>query len=143
LAGRVPFTSFPEWARVCGGIMECAGYDSPCKTEKDNSLVGGDSETDDMRALFEVCYAKYPEKPIKKAEIRYAIAEESIFSSLDFERKRDQTIFGQKIDKFAGRVLSDICLLPVDLSVRAARREYRFTKQKREKSVFDYDSKVL
>ena len=29
-AGKTPFNSFPEWARVVGGIMNCCGLGDPC-----------------------------------------------------------------------------------------------------------------
>lgn len=33
--GSKPFSSFPEWAKICGGIMESAGYESPCNPDID------------------------------------------------------------------------------------------------------------
>jgi len=33
-SGTVPFSSFPEWSAICGGIMEAAGYENPCNPDK-------------------------------------------------------------------------------------------------------------
>lgn len=128
--GKTHFASFPEWARICGGIMEAAGYDSPCKTDKSLLSMGGDTETSDMKALFELCFEKFPDTPITKQQIRDLVnfSEDGIFGYFDFTRKADQTKFGLKIIKFVGRVLSNITLRVEDSSVRAARQRYIFTK---------------
>jgi len=128
--GSVSFASFPEWARICGGIMEAAGYDSPCTPDKEVLTLGGDSETMDMKSLFELCYERKPDTPITKYEIRQIIEAEDIFTYFDFTKRSDQTKFGNKINKFAGRVLSDIKMIVKDSSVRSSRQEYIFTKEK-------------
>jgi len=46
--GKKPFTSFSQWAKICGGIMETAGYESPCEPNKDMLALGGDNETQDI-----------------------------------------------------------------------------------------------
>ena len=128
--GSVPFSSFPEWAKVCGGIMEAAGYNNPCKPDVETFSVGGDSETQDMKILFEMCYEQFGEKFVKAGNIKSVIMEsdDPMFSYLDFDRKSDQTKFGNKIVKFTGRVLSGIKLSVKDNNVRSSRREYIFTK---------------
>ena len=129
--GSVNFASFPEWARVCGGIMEAAAYDSPCTPDKEILTLGGDSETMDMKRLFEFCYEKRPDTPLTKGRIRQLIElEEDIFSYFDFAKRSDQTKFGNKITKFVGRVLSDIKMVVKDDSIRSSRQEYIFTKEK-------------
>ena len=129
--GSVNFASFPDWARICGGIMEAAAYDSPCTPDKESILLGGDSETLDMKRLFELCYEKSPDTPLTKGRIRQLIEfEEDIFSYLDFTKRSDQTKFGNKITKFVGRVLSDIKMIVKDNSIRSSRQEYIFTKER-------------
>lgn len=139
--GKIPFASFPEWAEICGGIMESAGYDSPCIMDKEALSLGGDTETRDMKILFELCFEKYPNQWITKQDIKSLIinSEEDIFSYIDFLNKSDQTKFGQKITKFVGRVLSNILLEVQNSSVRASRQKLKFTKNKPEvdkKSIF-------
>ena len=133
--GSVPFASFPEWARVCGGIMESAGYESPCNPSKEDLALGGDSETTDMKSLFEHCFLKRPNIPLTKKDIRDLIGEEDIFGYFDFSKRADQTKFANKILKFVGRVLSDIRLKVVDSSVRTSRQQYIFIEdtQNRQK----------
>lgn len=148
--GKHPFTSYPEWARVCGGIMECAGYDSPCLPDKESLGIACDSETSDMKQLFELCYEKFPEIPITKQEIKDIIQNEGegLFSYIDWDKKTDQTRFAIKMNKYVGRIMSDIKMTPEDSTVRSSRMKYIFTKQKQnfdKKSVFgaDFDEKVV
>lgn len=148
--GTHPFASYPEWARVCGGIMESAGYDSPCLPDKESLGIACDSETSDMKQLFELCYEKYPEIPITKQEMKDIIQSEGdgLFSYLDWDKKRDQTRFGMKIGKYVGRIMSDIKMNVENPDVRSSRMKYIFTKQKQnfdKKSVFgaDFDEKVV
>jgi hypothetical protein len=127
--GQIPFTSFPHWAQVCGGIMEAAGYDNPCSPDPE-LCVTGDTETLEMKALFELCYANYPERVINKETIRNLISGSGeLFGYLDLNTRSDQTKFGIKIIRFTNRVLSGIRLLPRDESVRSSRMEYVFTKK--------------
>lgn len=134
--GSIPFASFPEWARVCGGIMEAAGYGNPCAPDKETLSLGGDSETNDMKELFEVCYNTFKERWVTKQEIRSFICngESEIFSYLDLrgDNRSHLTQFGNKITKFIGRVLSDIRLVVQDSTVRAARQKLQFIKIKKE-----------
>ncbi len=135
--GSVLFTSFPEWARVCGGIMEAAGYDSPCKKSIQNTGVSIDRDTDEMKELFEICHRDAPDIWLNKNEIKAIICKpgESIMSYIDWSSRSSQIKFGIKLNKFVGRLLSDIRLLVEDNSIRSARWRYKFTKiaEKNEK----------
>jgi hypothetical protein len=142
--GSVPFTSFPEWARVCGGIMEAAGYDSPCMPEKEMLGLAVDEETSDMKALFEDCYKLYPDKYITKAQIKQIILDSNgdLFVDIDWEKKSDQTNFGITLNKYVGRIMSDIRLSVENPKAKATRRKYMFVKEKAtfdKKSVVDSD----
>lgn len=130
--GDIPFASYPEWANIVGGIMESAGYLNPCNPHEQVLAVGGDTETQDMKELFEICFEKCPNKEIDKSQIKYLIQEaqsegSSIFGYLDFNNKSDQTKFGTKLIKFVGRILSDI-RLESDGNPRKARQKYKFVK---------------
>lgn len=128
--GSIPFTSFPDWARICGGIMECANLGNPCKTDKETLAVGGDVETMDMKLLFELVYSKYPNQWISKSQIKDIILEneDGLFSYLNLETRSDQIKLGIKISRFVGRYLSDILLKLKDSTVRTSRQEFMFTK---------------
>ena len=126
--GPIPFASFPEWARIVGGIMEAAGCDSPC--DKDDSvMVSLDGDTEEMKDLFESCYKKHPDKWITKEDIRRVIEEEGIMHDYNFDSKADQIKFGIKIDKYINRMLSGIHMSVYSKTERASRRKYMFIKQ--------------
>jgi len=129
-SGAAPFASFPEWARVCGGVMEAAGYGTPCKRINDKSGISIDSETDEMKELFERCYDTYPDKPITKTEIKFIVQENNIMSYMNWGEQASAIKFGNKLKKFKGRILSDIKMTVEDETVRPARWNYVFTKNK-------------
>lgn len=126
--GSVPFASFPNWASVCGGIMESAGYLSPCNIDKKSISLAGDSETADMKQLFEICFEQFPDKPLKKNDVVKIAEEENLFSYLNFDERSGKTNFGIKLRRFIGRILSDIQLTVADTSVRVPRQEFLFKK---------------
>ena len=126
--GKVAFTSFPEWARVCGGIMECAGYGSPCNREREETGISIDSETDDMKELFERCFEKHSGVPIDKNDIKQILMENNIMSYIQWDDKSSQTKFGIKLNKFIGRILSDIKMTIYDKTIRSTRWQYVFSK---------------
>jgi len=137
--GKVPFASFNQWASVCGGIMEAAGYDSPCVPDEGIVSVAGDTETIEMKKLFEECYLRYKDVDIKKVEIQNCISGAELFPWLDFSKNDDKVKFGILLTRFEGRILSDIRLEVSKPNDRASRKEYKFTKRKQEKSIFDFD----
>jgi hypothetical protein len=128
-AGKVPFSSFPEWARVAGGILEAAGYENICGSDISSMTLGLDSETTDMKSLFELAYEHYPEEWISKNTLKELLSGQDIFSYLNLSDKSDQIKLGGKINRYVGRVLSEIKLTVKDNSVRVARQELMFTKK--------------
>lgn len=128
--GSIPFASFPEWARVCGGIMESAGYGSPCKKDIKETGISLDSETDEMKELFEYCYKNSGDKWIDKNDIKMIINENGIMTYIDWSERSSQTKFGKKLHKFVGRVLSDIRLIVENKQIRQSRWKYKFIKNK-------------
>ena len=109
--------------------MKCAGYESPCNKDNDMLNVGGDTETKDMKTLFEVCanyQERYQVEYINKSKIQELIKEEEIFGYLDFDKKADDTKFGIKLSKFVNRILSNIKLVVENEEAKGNRRKYRF-----------------
>lgn len=135
--GKIPFTSYPEWSNICGGILESAGYDSPCNPDTDMMGIGGDPETSDMKTLFEECYQKHPDKLIKKQDIIDVamVSESGIFHNLDLTTRTDQTRFGMRLAKFIGRYMSGILLKVDNPNVKGSRQQFKFTKE--EQKVLD------
>jgi len=127
--GTIPFASFPEWARVCGGIMETAGYGNPCKKTKNDSGISIDSETDEMKELFERCYEACPGVPMSKLEIKAVVQSNNIMPYINWDNRSAQTKFGNKLKKFKGRILSDIKMEVEDTQIRSTRWKYIFNKK--------------
>jgi hypothetical protein len=127
-AGSIPFASFPEWSRICGGIMESAGLGNPCKRE-DTKVMITDSQTQDIKTLFEICYEKYPNTFITREQIVDLIKEHGdVFGYVNFEDRAGQINFWLHFRRYVGRVFSEIKLYD-DGALRSARTKYRFEKR--------------
>lgn len=129
--GKTPFASFHEWADICGGIMFAADLGDPCKQNDEAASIGGDSETRDMKHLFELCNEKWGEAWVKKKQIMDALVDEEDFSELfgflKLQQQDDRKKFGIMFEKYVGRVFSNIILLRQD-NKHTERRNYRFAK---------------
>jgi len=134
-SGTIPFASFPEWARVCGGVMEAAGYGSPCKREDNRSGISIDSDTDEMKELFEQCYKEHPNTPISKNEIRNIVTANNIMGYMNWNEQSHVIKFGNKLMKFKGRILSGITMKVEDDKIRSSRWKYIFSKENVKKEV--------
>jgi len=108
----IPFTSFPEWSRVVGGVMEYHQIGNPCKLIEDEG-VGGDLETHSMKELF-TFMATYQHnhqesKGFTISDIRRIIIDAQSsedfegFSGWDLAEKSYQTKFGLLIRRFVNR----------------------------------------
>lgn len=139
--GTNPCTSFPEWARVAGGILEAANIVNPIGVQ-DLEIVAMDSELDTMKALFEYMYQHHPDKWKKKEEIVNILKEPDLdideaLQRFDFDKRSDQSRFGRLLKRFYGRELSGVKMV-VDTSVR--RHKIKFTKKENAKTQLDFDS---
>jgi hypothetical protein len=130
-SGTIPFASFYEWSKICGGILEAAGYGNPCVKNTDMVGIAMDSETTEMKELFELCYSKKPNVRLKKADIIEIIKEDGgLFANFNWDTKSDQTKFGAKFIKYVGRIFSNIKLSVFDSSIsRTIRWEFIFSKE--------------
>ncbi len=124
------FSSFPEWASICGGIMECAGFGNPCAQDIEILEIGGDVETNEIKQLFEICYNSNPNEFIKRNNIITILSNlnDELFNYLDFTKNSDLTKFGMKLNKYEGRIFSNIRLIIKDKKIKGLRREYKFIK---------------
>jgi hypothetical protein len=132
--GKTLFSSFPEWARVCGGIMMTAGLGDPCVTTDESAYIGGDTETKDMKRLFELVFERWGSQPLFKRDILDVMmngndeAFREIFGYLDWSKEHSaRTILGKIIDKYIGRILSGIRLVRVE-DAHTERRKYIWSK---------------
>jgi hypothetical protein len=112
--GKTPFTSFPKWAEIVGGIMLAGDLGDPCLPHEGENLIGGDQKTIAMRALYKLAYEHYPNQWIKKGQL-YPLITASQDDRLawfgDFDgddNKKAQTKLGKAIAAFHKRQLSNI-----------------------------------
>ncbi|MCB1205937.1 MAG: bifunctional DNA primase/polymerase [Verrucomicrobiae bacterium] len=128
-AGPTPHASFPEWAKVVGGIMHAAGLGDPCLRAQDLQGVTGDSETEDMRRLFQIGHVRHGNIFIGKAQLYELIQsnDNSPFEYLELETQSGRTRLGKKLTKFRDRELSGITLKIDDSD--AHRLRYAFIRE--------------
>ncbi len=111
--GPSPFTSFPEWGRVVGGILHCAGLPDPCRPHED-SQVSGDQATKAMRDFFEVAFTRFGDREVLKKEFQEFVQQDEsvheLFDWLDFAARRGLIAFGRVLGKFDKRELGGITL---------------------------------
>lgn len=133
-AGTVPFASYPEWARVVGGIMEAAGYLNPCNKSTDVEILTTDPSKQEMMKLYALCYDRYKGKKMSKRDIRDFIIDENnsgadVFNYLDFNNRSDQIKFGILLTQYSDRELCEhpvIVMKNVSTSTRSSRQEFVF-----------------
>jgi len=133
-SGRTPFASFPEWARVVGGIMTAAGLGDPCLPHLEAAQVGGDKLVDGMRTLFGLCYKEFPEQWVKKPQI-YGLLEKDPDAGLfdwwgEPVERSFQIKLGNELRKYAaygGRSLDGIWLVMDEAD--KSRPRFKFTRQ--------------
>jgi hypothetical protein len=125
--GPTAFTSFPEWARVGGGIMVCCGLGDPCHAQLDSGLTG-DTLSGDMKKLFQLAQDEFRDKPVSKQELYRLLSEctdQDLFVWWDLTDKSGQTAFGKKLKQFNRRILGGIQLIINDQDPKRPR--YRFS----------------
>ncbi|MEI6713512.1 MAG: DNA polymerase [Verrucomicrobiota bacterium] len=107
------FASFPEWARVVGGIMTACDLGDPCLPHADTANVAGDQQTEEMRDLFERAFNRFGEQTIKKQELVAFIEQNQssgLFEWLDMREQAGKVRLGKLIAKFDKRELNGIRL---------------------------------
>jgi hypothetical protein len=132
------FSSFPEWARVVGGIMKYHDLGDPCMKIED-AAIGGDTEGQNMKQLYDNMY-EIQTNTINKShtlsEIMNIVNSKKedwgAFTNYDFERPSDRTKFGLSFRKWIGRISNNIIMKVDDVNQRAARQKFSFDKVKIE-----------
>ena len=131
--GPSPFTSFPEWGRVVGGILHANGLPDPCLPHED-SQTSGDQATKAMRDFFKLAFDHFGDREVLKREFQEFVQQNEdvheLFDWIDFGARRGQTSFGKLVSKFDRRELSGITLRINQTSKNRA--DYRFYRQEGE-----------
>ena len=143
--GKIKFSSFPEWARVVGGIMEAAGYDSPCFPSKDMLGMFVDPKSTEMKEFYELCHKKFGDKYIEKQKLKEFIVNDEIdvFGEYDFNSKNDMIKFGKMLNTYINRIFSNIKMEVYDKTAKTQRWKYRFVKIDNEKKLLQIDKNKL
>jgi len=109
-AGRpepsLPYPSFPEWAKVIGGIVESAGYVCPLHTPK-NVIESVDEELSSIRVLVGTMGVG---RNYANTELASLCRELEIYGSLVGRSEEEQTpgmkiAFGRMLQSYSGRII--------------------------------------
>jgi hypothetical protein len=104
-----------------------------CEPYVEDGGLPADCQTEAMRALFVIGYAKLPDKWINKAEIYEIIetnAETEAFSwFFDLAEKGSKTRVGKDLRQFKERELDQIVLLIDDHADKSQQHRFQFTKR--------------
>jgi DNA polymerase I len=132
--GKTPFNSFPEWARVVGGIMTCCGLGDPCQPHNQSARIGGDGHERAMRAVYRIGYAAHPDEWITKQQLFEALDaapeadSEALVSFMvggELTSKEARMRIGKSLNKFNGRHLEGIQML-LDDNAQSQRQRLMF-----------------
>jgi hypothetical protein len=126
--GLTPFTSFPKWAQIVGGIMTCCEFGDPCASQRGQTLTSS-TENDDMQKLFELAFERHPDQLIKREEL-YAIildpANEGLFHFVTDNEKSWKTGLGITLKANRNCIKGDIQLQIQNDGKK--RPDFKFTK---------------
>lgn len=123
------FSAFPEWASVCGGILECAGYKNPMAFKTIDVKL--DRELEDMKSLFQFINEVVGEEWLSRSDVRQKVIDDTewnIFTYLNLEEMKGQVRFGLLLNKYEGRTLGDITLLTETTQKTKSRQKIMFKK---------------
>jgi len=130
-SGPSPFTSYPLWAKVVGGIMTSAGLGDPClPVPNDGTQIAGDQQTGDMKTLFALAHEQFNGEWVNKGRIMELLEGEGteLFGWLDLESRGGRTSFALLLNKHVGRVLGGIRLERNASAKKSQQHTYRFVK---------------
>ncbi len=111
--GPTPFSSFPQWAHVVGGVMHACGLGDPCQPHSDESKITGDQNTEAMKTLFALANEQFGNEFIKKADLVEFIAarqDDGVLEWIDLKSRAGCVQLGKILNKFSRRELGGIRL---------------------------------
>ena len=100
--------SFPAWSAIIGGILEHAGFASPCTQA--TASISGDRDTEDMQRLVAAMAERHRKQDLKFIQIVELCRELRAFSRLVGEQEEDdldrakRNILSRIFTKFDGRI---------------------------------------
>jgi hypothetical protein len=137
--GNTPFSGFPEWGRVVGGVMQYHELGDPCLRIEDNYGVGGDEEGRNMKMLWELLLKRASEAPGGNKEfsiqdIRDIITTtqgdgEGFFEDWNFSLLGTPARLGKLMRRHKGRIHSGIRMtIKKNSGGKSERDRFSFTK---------------
>jgi hypothetical protein len=135
--GKTPFSSFPKWAAVIGGVMQTCGLGDPClPREAKGGSPGGDLKTAAMRELYSLVYSLHPNEWINKQKVYEIIADnqetnEHLSWFGDFSgvtKQKAKTTAGRALSTFNKRQLGGVELRIDSSDANPSRHRIMFAK---------------
>jgi hypothetical protein len=112
---KTSHTSFPVWANIIGGIIEHAGFASPCTRAATD--ISGDRDTADMQRLVSAMAARGKKGDLKPKEMYELCRQIGAFPGLVGEDESDlgdgekaannRRVLGKIFKRFESRIFSD------------------------------------
>ena len=132
-SGPTPFTSFPEWAQIVGGIMDVNGLGDPCLPHASELALGGDLKERALRAVYGIGFATWPGHWVTKDELFRVLAgsgdeDLGFFGSfIGVDTTKTRTRAGMALTAYKGRILSGV-ILEVDPAGKGSQQRVRFSR---------------
>jgi len=104
--GKINHATFPEWAKIIGGIMEANGYINPLTYTNAGTITSLIDRDGEEWKRFLPMLAKVNEPLSIKEMIQIAEANE-YFEYFDFSKHGYRTAFGKIVKKFCNRWFND------------------------------------
>jgi DNA polymerase-1 len=132
--GSTPFTSFPEWASVVGGIMQANDLGDPCESHLDDGGLPADRQIVALKALFLACHERHAESWITKAEIYDVIVTNEDNERFgwfgDLAEKGVKTKVSLQLRQFNRRELGGLVMQIDESAVKTQQHRYRFVTER-------------
>ena len=109
--GHTPFSSFPQWGAVVGGIFASCGLPDPCQPQL-QGIASGDHATQAMGEFFGLVSEHFGSKDVRKEVFQKFIKENAavheLFDRLDFNTPGGLASFAKLLLKYNDRELGGV-----------------------------------
>ena len=110
-SGPTPFSSFPQWGDVVGGILTACGFLDPCRPQA-VGIIGGDQSTRVMAEFFQLAHEEFGDAPVRKEVFQQFIKSTAeiheLFDEHDFATAGGLSKFGRHLMSFTDRTLGGV-----------------------------------
>lgn len=117
--GSINHATFPEWARIIGGILEANGYINPLTPSQAGTLYTlADRDAEEWKKLLPLIYDL--KIPVTGKEIQELAENCELFEFFDFKKHGMKVAFGKLIKKFTNRWFGKYRLIASSTILRGA-----------------------